>query len=127
LTEIAKVEGKINRAKHLLYLLLEDSEILQLSTKFDTFECLNNICTSDELKKNSGYIETAYSELKNNCSPKRCDKKKLVEQENNWVVYTREWYKLIQKNKSADVQNNLIILYNNDNIARLLDAYITYK
>lgn len=127
LTEIAKVEGKINRAKHLLYLLLEDSEILQLSTKFDTFECLNNICISDELKKNSGYIETAYSELKNNCSPKRCDKKKLVEQENNWVVYTREWYKLIQKNKSADVQNNLIILYNNDNIARLLDAYITYK
>lgn len=128
-TELAKVEGKINRAKHALYLLLPDNDIASINTSnLIGFNCGNTPCSKDDFLRNGKDLEEIFANLKKQCELNKCISDTLFSQENNWISYTREWLKLLDKIKdNDDIKNHIKVLYDNDNINRLYKAYTTYQ
>ena len=120
-TEVAKVEGKLLRAKHALFLLVSDRDIQNIAARNEFYSCSSKVCSERDFKKNGAILETVFNNLVKECKKNRCSHEALLAQENNWVAYTRDWVKLLNKSGLSSASlNHVKVLYDSDQILRLV-------
>lgn len=130
-TEYAKLEGKLNRAINILYLLLTPNETNDIDTdsyNFYMFHCSSKPCSERDYKNSENVIQNTYKELLKKCKRKKCNDEALLTQKNNWNAYTKSWRKLLNKlNHNYNSKNNILVLHNIDYIRRLKTLSYQYR
>lgn len=122
-TEYAKLEGKILRSLHMLYLILPESFLGKIVNN----RCSRKTCTQDNYSQVISSANKSYSNLERSCLKGRCGSESLTRQKLNWDAYYFNYDRLLgTMSKSSGSKDHIRTLVYSDYFLRLNRALSTY-